>query len=115
MSLPDLTGRPVLALGLKKVESIAARIAYKEDANHEVPMKSIILSAVSVNADRKAYAIHRMNIAAQRLLHAETASDEIQAGHWVLAWAVAAGARQSARALRNAEASMMSLVELRLH
>ncbi len=78
-------------------------------------MKPIILSAAGVNAGRKAYAIHRMNIAAQRLLHAETASDEIRAGRWVLAWAVAAGARQSARALRGAEASMVSLAGWRLH
>jgi hypothetical protein len=78
-------------------------------------MKPIILSAEGVGADRKAYAIQRMNLAARRLLHAETAADEIQAGHWVLAWAVAAGARPSARALRSAETSMMSLVELRLH
>ncbi|MQA37763.1 hypothetical protein [Rugamonas aquatica] len=78
-------------------------------------MKSIVLFPVAADGDRKAYAVKRMNIAAQRLLHAETPSDEIRAGHWVLAWAVAAGARPSDRALREAESSMSSLVELRLH
>ncbi|OEZ60875.1 hypothetical protein [Duganella sp. HH105] len=78
-------------------------------------MKSIVLSPVAVGGDRKTYAVRRMNIAAQRLLHAETAGEEIRAGQWVLAWAVAAGARPSDRALREAESSMRSLVELRLH
>lgn len=78
-------------------------------------MKSIILSPAPAASDRKAYAVKRMNIAAQRLLHAESPAEEIQSGHWVLAWAVAAGARPSARALREAESSMSALVELRLH
>ncbi|WP_332854639.1 hypothetical protein [Duganella sp. S19_KUP01_CR8] len=78
-------------------------------------MKSIVLSPTPSASDRKAYAVKRMNIAAQRLLHAESAAEEIRAGHWVLAWAVAAGARPSDRALREAESSMSSLVELRLH
>ncbi len=78
-------------------------------------MKSIVLSPTPSTSDRKAYAVKRMNIAAQRLLYAESAAEEIQAGHWVLAWAVAAGARPSARALREAESSMTALVELRLH
>jgi hypothetical protein len=56
-----------------------------------------------------------MNLAAQRLLQAETPADEIRAGQWVLAWAVAAGARPSARALRSAEDCVSSLAELRLH
>ncbi|RFP08611.1 MULTISPECIES: hypothetical protein [unclassified Duganella] len=78
-------------------------------------MKSIVLSPTPSTSDRKAYAVKRMNIAAQRLLYAESAGEEIQAGHWVLAWAVAAGARPSARALREAESCMTTLVELRLH
>lgn len=60
-------------------------------------MKPIVLSPKPRNAVRKAYAIKRMNIAAGRLLKAETTAEEIQAGRWVLAWAVAAGARESAR------------------
>ena len=78
-------------------------------------MKSIVLSPVAAGGDRKTYAVRRMNLAAQRLLHAETPGEEIRAGHWVLAWAVAAGARPSDRALREAESSMHALVELRLH
>jgi len=77
-------------------------------------MKPIVLSPVSGHSRRKAYAVQRMNIAAQRLLQAETPGEEIQAGYWVLAWAVAAGARPSARALRSAEDSMSAL-GLRLH
>ena len=60
-------------------------------------MKSIVLSPKPKNVQRKSYAIKRMNIAAGRLLKAETTAEEIQAGRWVLAWAVAAGARESAR------------------
>lgn len=78
-------------------------------------MKSIVLSPAPAASDRKAYAVKRMNIAAQRLLHAGSPSEEIRAGHWVLAWAVAAGARPSARALREAESCVASLVEWRLH
>jgi hypothetical protein len=78
-------------------------------------MKSIVLKPSIEHAKRKSYAVKRMNIAAGRLLKAETTAEEIQAGHWVLAWAVAAGARPSARALREAEMSMSSLVERRLH
>ena len=78
-------------------------------------MKSIVLSPVPGHLQRKTYAVSRMNLAATRLLQAETPAEEIQAGYWVLAWAVAAGARPSARALRAAEASMTSLVPLYLH
>lgn len=78
-------------------------------------MKAIVLPPGSGHSSHKAYAVKRMNIAAQRLLQAESPAEEIQAGYWVLAWAVAAGARPSARALRSAEDSMSSLVELRLH
>jgi hypothetical protein len=78
-------------------------------------MKAIVLKPSIAHAKRKSYAVKRMNIAAGRLLQAETTADEIRAGHWVLAWAVAAGARPSARALREAEASMSSLIERRLH
>jgi len=60
-------------------------------------MKPIVISPKPKNLRRKAYAIQRMNIAAGRLLSAETTAEEIQAGRWVLAWAVAAGARESAR------------------
>ena len=60
-------------------------------------MKSIVISPKPARAQRKSYAIKRMNIAASRLLNAETPAEEIQAGYWVLAWAVAAGARESAR------------------
>jgi hypothetical protein len=72
-------------------------------------MNAIVLSPAAGQSVRKSYAVSRMNIAAQRLLQAETPADEIQAGYWVLAWAVAAGARPSARALRCAEASMSAL------
>ena len=78
-------------------------------------MTEIVLSPVPDYTRRKSYAVKRMNMAAGRLLQAETPAEEIQAGYWVLAWAVAAGARPSARALRAAEISMTSLVELRLH
>ena len=78
-------------------------------------MKAIVLSPVPGHSRHKNYAVQRMNRAAQRLLQAETPADEIQAGYWVLAWAVAAGARPSARALRCAEDSMSSLAGLRLH
>ncbi|NGZ87665.1 hypothetical protein [Duganella aceris] len=78
-------------------------------------MKAIVLSPVSGHSHRKSYAVKRMNLAAQRLLQAETPADEIRAGQWVLAWAVAAGARPSARALRSAEDCVSSLAELRLH
>jgi hypothetical protein len=78
-------------------------------------MKAIVLSPGSGHSRHKNYAVKRMNVAAQRLLQAETPADEIQAGYWVLAWAVAAGARPSARALRSAEDSMSSLAGVRLH
>jgi hypothetical protein len=74
-------------------------------------MKPIVIPTVPV-ADRKAYAVQRMNAAAQRLLHADTVPEEIQAGHWVLAWAVAAGARPSPRSV---EAPVHAIVELKLH
>jgi hypothetical protein len=78
-------------------------------------MKAIVLPPVSGYSSRKSYAVKRMNLAAQRLLRAETPADEIRAGHWVLAWAVAAGARPSARALRSAEDCMISLAAPHLH
>jgi hypothetical protein len=59
-------------------------------------MRPIFIRTAPIS-DRKAYAVKRMNDAAQRLLHAETVAEEIRAGHWVLAWAVAAGARPSSR------------------
>ncbi|MRX09386.1 hypothetical protein GJ697_16210 [Pseudoduganella sp. FT25W] len=65
-------------------------------------MKHIIIHPARF--DREAYAIDRMSQAAQRLLHAHTIADEIRAGQWVLAWAVAAGVRPSARALARAMA-----------
>ncbi len=72
-------------------------------------MKAIVLSPIPGHSRHKTYAVKRMNIAAQRLLQAETPAEEIQAGYWVFAWAVAAGARPSARALRSAEDSMSAL------
>jgi hypothetical protein len=78
-------------------------------------MKVIALSPVFGHSKRKSYAVQRMNIAAQRLLRAQSTAEEIRAGLWVLAWAVAAGARPSARALRCAEDSMTSLAALQLH
>jgi hypothetical protein len=74
-------------------------------------MKPIIIPAVRIDR-RKAYAVHRMDLAAQRLLHADTISDEIRAGQWVLAWAVAAGARPSARSMMD---SLVPLVPFSLH
>lgn len=74
-------------------------------------MKPIVIHATSID-DRKAYAVRRMNAAAQRLLHANTVAEEIKAGHWVLAWAVAAGARPSSR---SAAGSVTSFVEFNLH
>ena len=78
-------------------------------------MKPIVLSPSNPHAKRKNYAVQRMNAAASRLLQANSPSEEIQAGYWVLAWAVLAGARPSARALRAAEHSVSSLVQSRLH
>ena len=78
-------------------------------------MKAIVIPRLPAKDGRKAYAIRRMNIAAERMLEAATPSDEIMAGHWVLAWAVAAGARPSARSVREAEAAISTLVEFRLH
>jgi hypothetical protein len=62
-------------------------------------------------ADRQAYAIDRMRQAAQRLLQARTVADEIRAGQWVLAWAVVAGARPSARS----GAAPIAFASLSLH
>ncbi|NYE62372.1 hypothetical protein FHW58_003587 [Duganella sp. 1224] len=62
-------------------------------------------------ADRQAYAIDRMRRAAQRLLQAGTMADEIRAGQWVLAWAIAAGVRSSGRAAVAA----IPFVSLNLH
>lgn len=76
-------------------------------------MKSIVIAPIKNS--RKAYAVQRMNEAARRMLQAKTAAEEITAGHWVLAWAVAAGARPSARSIREAEAAISPLVEFRLH
>ncbi|HEX8403054.1 MAG TPA: hypothetical protein VF670_00435 [Duganella sp.] len=78
-------------------------------------MNTIVINGTYRKDRRKAYAIRRMNIAAERMLVAPTASEEITAGHWVLAWAVAAGARPSARALREADAGHTTLVQPRLH
>ncbi len=78
-------------------------------------MKPILLAPTSIKNSRKAYAVRRMNEAARRMLHAETAAEEIVAGQWVLAWAVAAGARPSARALSAAEAAISTQVARRLH
>ena len=76
-------------------------------------MKSIVITPLKNT--RKAYAVQRMNEAARRMLQAKTAAEEIMAGHWVLAWAVAAGVRLSARSVREAEAAISTLVEFRLH
>lgn len=76
-------------------------------------MKSIVVAPF--NNSRRAYAVKRMNEAAHRMLQAKTAAEEIIAGHWVLAWAVAAGARPSARSVREAEAIVSTLIESRLH
>lgn len=69
-------------------------------------MKAIVIQPSFAKDSRKFYAIRRMNIAAERMLAAATPSEEIMAGHWVLAWAVAAGARPSARSVREAEAAI---------
>ncbi|SHN38908.1 hypothetical protein SAMN05192549_109213 [Duganella sacchari] len=74
-------------------------------------MKSIFIRTASL-ASRKAYAVQRMNAAAQRMLHADTIAEEIKAGHWILAWAVAAGARPSSRA---APGSLVPFAVLNLH
>lgn len=76
-------------------------------------MKSIVIAPIKNG--RKAYAVKRMNEAARRMLQAKTAAEEIIAGHWVLAWAVAAGARPSARSVREAEPAISTLVQPRLH
>lgn len=76
-------------------------------------MTSIVIAPIKNT--RKAYAVKRMNEAARRMLQAKTVAEEIAAGHWVLAWAVAAGARPSSRSVRAAEAAISTLVELRLH
>lgn len=76
-------------------------------------MKSIVIAPIKNS--RKVYAVKRMNEAARRMLHAQTTAEEIMAGHWVLAWAVAAGARPSARSVREAESAISTLVEPRLH
>jgi len=77
-------------------------------------MKSIVI--VRIKSSRKAYAVKRMNEAARRMLHAQTTAEEITAGYWVLAWAVAAGARPSARSVRETEAVAFStLLERHLH
>lgn len=78
-------------------------------------MKSIVIPPAKRKADRQTYAVERMNAAAQRMLCAATGADEIQAGYWVLAWAVAAGARPSNRALRAAEESVNAAEGLRWH
>ena len=78
-------------------------------------MKAIVIPSMSAKSSRKAYAIRRMNIAAGRMLEAATPSEEIVAGQWVLAWAVAAGARPSARSVREAQATISTPAELRLH
>lgn len=78
-------------------------------------MKPILLAPLAGKTNRRAYAVKRMNLAARRMLRAETTAEEIVAGQWVLAWAVAAGARPSARALSEAEAAISTLVEPRLH
>jgi hypothetical protein len=76
-------------------------------------MKPIVIAPIKNS--RKAYAVRRMNEAARRMLYAKTVAEEIMAGHWVLAWAVAAGARPSARSVREADAAIPMLVEFRLH
>ena len=48
-------------------------------------------------ADRKTYALRRMALAAARMLAASSLKEEIQAGLWAVAWAIAAGARSPAR------------------
>jgi hypothetical protein len=74
-------------------------------------MKSIVIPPARI-ADRKAYAVQRMNAAAQRLLHAETVAEEIRAGQWVLAWAITAGARPSPR---RAQEAVQASAALKLH
>jgi hypothetical protein len=76
-------------------------------------MKSIVI--VPIKSSRKAYAVKRMNDAARRMLHAQTTAEEIMAGHWVLAWAVAAGARPSARSVRDVDAVIAMQADIRLH
>jgi hypothetical protein len=75
---------------------------------NEASMKSIVIPTAPI-ADRKAYAVQRMNAAAQRLLHARTVAEEIRAGQWVLAWAVTAGARPSPRLAQEAAPSSAAL------
>ena len=72
-------------------------------------MKRITIHPARV--DREAYAIDRMSQAAQRLLKASSMADEIRAGQWVLAWAVAAGVRPAARLT----ATLRSMASLSLH
>ncbi|TFW16456.1 hypothetical protein [Duganella callida] len=74
-------------------------------------MNSIFIRT-AISTHRKAYAIKRMNAAAQRLLRAESMAEEIRAGRWVLAWALAAGARRASRPLR---AGLMSRASTGLH
>ena len=47
-------------------------------------MKNIVLSPSTEKVTRKSYAIKRMNLAAERLLGAESAAEEIQADHTLL-------------------------------
>lgn len=78
-------------------------------------MNSFTITPNMITSDRKGYAVWRMHLAAERLLRAESVAEEIQAGYWVLAWAVMAGARLSARDMHTAVATMNSMTELRLH
>jgi hypothetical protein len=43
---------------------------------------------------RKAYAIHRMSLAAQRLIHMSSTADREKAKRWIAMWSAVSGLRQ---------------------
>jgi hypothetical protein len=49
----------------------------------------------STNGDnpRNLYAVHRMDLAAERLMQVRTADEIVNAGKWIVLWGAAAGAR----------------------
>jgi hypothetical protein len=59
-------------------------------------MNAVAAPAAS-SGKKNVYAIHRMALAAERMLLAPTPEAEIRAGLWVVAWAVAAGAKSPPR------------------
>ncbi|HKT96868.1 MAG TPA: hypothetical protein VJS30_10060 [Paraburkholderia sp.] len=53
-----------------------------------------MITRTETETRRKRYAMHRLDLAMKRLIHAGTAAEQIMARRWVIAWGAAVGERR---------------------